>query len=436
MGLLGTLSAVGGGTGSGRPRWAQRLAYAHLGYVVGRQAVQVARARRNRDAYTVSVHDTDVIYGEVQRWVLDRMAPAAQRALIVHTTRRDQIERRPTGGDVPEITLHFDGQRTQTVTVDGHTVEVTIVREDAPTTEEMSYSDTRASRSWRPAKITFTARTVAARDAVVALLDQIAGDLRRRARPPYLRTATFWGDWMGHGPLETRPLDTVVLADGVLERITGDLERFLAARARYKRLGVPHHRGYLLSGPPGTGKTSVGRALAGHFGLDVWYLPLSDLKEDAVLGKMLASIETPAMLLIEDVDVARAATSRDDQGRGVTLSGLLNGLDGVVTPDGLVTVLTTNHADRLDPALVRDGRVDLHERLGAMDTDQLARLLKAFELPWPDGDLGRALEAGRLPTGLTPAHVVGVAKRHLDGATQDEVAEDLARLLSGTLVSA
>jgi len=68
--------------------------------------------------------------------------------------------------------------------------------------------------------------------------------------------------------------------------------------------------------------------------------------------------------LLEDVDVFHSATERDDEGSGVTLSGLLNALDGIATPRGLLTVTTTNDPSALDVAVIRPGRVDLSEQFG------------------------------------------------------------------------
>lgn len=75
---------------------------------------------------------------------------------------------------------------------------------------------------------------------------------------------------------------------------------------------------------------------------------------------------------------------RTDESPGVTMDGLLNALDGMLTPHGLITCMTTNHAEVLDPALVRPGRVDLAMEFGYLDADQLRRLLKAFMGRVPD----------------------------------------------------
>src|SRR5690606_5301281 len=103
--------------------------------------------------------------------------------------------------------------------------------------------------------------------------------------------------------LPLRDLETDVLADGLMERLVDDLEGFFAAETAWGRLGIPWHRGYLLSGPPGTGKTSVVKALASHFGMDLYYAPLADLREDANLIDLVSAVRPRSLLLLEDVDV-------------------------------------------------------------------------------------------------------------------------------------
>jgi chaperone BCS1 len=62
----------------------------------------------------------------------------------------------------------------------------------------------------------------------------------------------------------------------------------------------------------------------------------------------------------------------------VTLSGLLNALDGVAAQHGRIVVMTSNHPERLDPALVRPGRIDVKVELGHADDTQIATMFARF----------------------------------------------------------
>jgi chaperone BCS1 len=130
------------------------------------------------------------------------------------------------------------------------------------------------------------------------------------------------------------------------------------------------------------------------------------------------------MLLIEDVDVAHSAKERDDRGKGVSLTGLLNVLDGVLTPHGLIKMLTTNNIDALDPAVIRPGRADVIENVGYLVNDQLMRLLDVL--------VPRVTEPYTMPSveglELTAADVVDVIKQKMH-EDPDETIRDVRKMI-------
>jgi hypothetical protein len=131
------------------------------------------------------------------------------------------------------------------------------------------------------------------------------------------------------------------------------------------------------------------------------------MNADTDLGRLLQGIGPRSMLLLEDVDVSHAATERTETAEGISASGLLNALDGVVTPEGLITVMTTNKRDELDDALVRPGRADREIELGYLTDDQFNRLAERL----CGGEWGFE---GIGDLDVAPAEVVEVVKRHLD----------------------
>jgi len=185
-------------------------------------------------------------------------------------------------------------------------------------------------------------------------------------------------------PRKKRPLESVILDQGVKERIVDDVRDFLSSGKWYYDRGIPYRRGYLLHGPPGSGKSSFIQALAGELDYNIAILNLSERgMTDDRLSYLLTIIPQRTLVLLEDADAAfttrRTQTDAHGyQGANVTFSGLLNALDGVASAEERVIFLTTNHVERLDSALVRPGRVDMTVRLGEVTRWQTEKLWDRF----------------------------------------------------------
>lgn len=221
-------------------------------------------------------------------------------------------------------------------------------------------------------------------------------------------TGNGWGDWRESAMLAGRAMESVVLPDGVSEHLLRDVREFLGARERYVSVGVPYRRGYLLHGLPGCGKSSFAKSMATECGLNLYVLALSSGVTDDNLRNMMNAVRPHSLVLLEDVE---AAVAKDGE-KGVTRSGLLNALDGVTAAEGRVLVMTTNHRDKLDPALVRAGRVDVHLELKATDESQARRMFQRF---FPSAN-GEAQAFAVRAVGATPATIQGHLIEHWDDA--------------------
>lgn len=387
--------------------------------------VQNVRGRlRERRTYTVKISGDDELYDDIHEWVLTFMPPAERHALIAYSPSRMLSARFPvvfdsdvtdSGVYLPDnaadeaqaLRLRYDGTYEQVVRIGRARVRISVMSGE-------HHAESAEGGYWKPPQITFAMSSGTDRDIVLAHLGQLLVRSRTVSRIPRFMVANaHGGSWTHIDDMPERPLASVVLPPGQLDRIVADAERFMKAEHEYVRRGIPWHRCHLYTGPPGTGKTSVARALASSFRLNMWYLPLGDMKYDSDLVRMISLVGPRSMLLLEDIDVFHAAKARDDTAPGATLSGLLNALDGIATPHGLFTVMTTNEAGVVDPALIRPGRVDLTEEFAPCDSVQAYRILSYFyDHPVPEKGM-----AGH----LTPAAVMEICKRH--DRWQDAAAE-------------
>jgi chaperone BCS1 len=206
----------------------------------------------------------------------------------------------------------------------------------------------------------------------------------------------YWSEQMKRLP---RPVESVILTDGLMEDLISDASHFLGRRDWYVQRGIPYRRGYLLHGPPGTGKSSAVVAIASALGMDIAMLSLGDSTlDDNSISELFSSIPVNSLVLMEDIDCAFLDRKEGDDKRSkVTFSGLLNAIDGVAAGEGRLLYATTNHIDRLDPALIRPGRIDRKLVIGFATTSQAQRLFARF---FPNADRSWATEfASRIPEG-------------------------------------
>ncbi|KAL2333733.1 hypothetical protein Fmac_014946 [Flemingia macrophylla] len=207
-----------------------------------------------------------------------------------------------------------------------------------------------------------------------------AKEVKHRTKAPKIFTMDYqnmYGNlndaWVGVKLEHPATFETVAMERHVRDFVLRDLDRFLGRREYYRKVGRAWKRGYLLYGPPGTGKSSFIAAMANYLRFDVYDLELTELQCNSELRRLLISIANRSILVVEDIDCTldfhhRTGTSTGSTStstyndRQVTLSGLLNFVDGLWSScgDERIIVFTTNHKDKLDPALLRPGRMDVH----------------------------------------------------------------------------
>ena len=231
-----------------------------------------------------------------------------------------------------------------------------------------------------------------------------------------MRPDNRWGEaeWNTATTRTIRSLQSVIMEQEQKMLVTRDLNTFIWPESAcwYASRGIPYRRGYLFSGAPGTGKTSLAFALAGLFGLKLHVLSLTDKSlTDSSLLTLFCNLPDRCIVLLEDVDAAGLTREGVDKNKSanddtdddkqdeaqdgstpakepsksrLTLSGLLNAIDGVATHEGRVIIMTSNCPEQLDPALIRPGRIDEHIRFNLATREQISELFLAMYSSNPD----------------------------------------------------
>ncbi|KAJ2986023.1 hypothetical protein NUW58_g5229 [Xylaria curta] len=351
---------------------------------------------------TVQIRVHDETYNYVMDWVAKHHLSRGNHRLFVSTT----ISNEQFGWDDGSGTKNDDDDQSDT--------------EDAETSKEMSSSEIEMGKTrtlrWTPAigthffryngRIVAFTRAFEDRDTIpysrraetlsisclgrdATILKHIVKDARARysekekGRTVIFRATKSRGEdemkWTRCMSRPSRPMSTVVLDPHLKQSFLDDIQRYLLPQTKrwYATRGIPYRRGYLFYGPSGTGKTSLVFAAAGLLGLKIYIISLNSprLTEDDLATAFL-NLPRRCMVLLEDVDAAGMTASRNletgaagikskarpgRRGR-ISLSALLNVIDGVAAHEGRVLVMTSNHREQIDLALLRPGRVDFSIR--------------------------------------------------------------------------
>jgi hypothetical protein len=175
-----------------------------------------------------------------------------------------------------------------------------------------------------------------------------------------IRVCDKYGEWNKYSTIPARKLNTIYIPDDVTTRIKTDIGAFLSAKSDYAMYGIPYKKTYLLTGVPGSGKTSLVKALCHEFGLNLNILAINADMDNSSVTQAFRYVKTEdTALLIEDIDcLFDGRSSKGKENSQFTFSNLINLLDGVMYKVGLITFITTNHPEMMDKALLRQGRID------------------------------------------------------------------------------
>lgn len=190
-----------------------------------------------------------------------------------------------------------------------------------------------------------------------------------------------------------REMNSVFIPKETRKELLKTLDSFVNNESFYKERGIPYQLGILLEGPPGTGKTSLIKAIASYTNKNISTISPTHLYD---LPRSLGSFKESSIMVIEDIDTSTITNNRKEvlseenikKGEMLkeektdfsfsSLSDVLNSIDGILSIHGRVLIMTTNHCEKLDKALIRPGRVDLVIHVGFVTQETFNEFILSF----------------------------------------------------------
>uniref|UniRef100_A0A453BDX0 AAA+ ATPase domain-containing protein n=1 Tax=Aegilops tauschii subsp. strangulata TaxID=200361 RepID=A0A453BDX0_AEGTS len=387
------------------------------------------------DGYAINCANFNSFYDDVNEYLATRIDPQSMRRLCLSGTGARKVMSMDSGDSMTDV---FEGVQFTWTSVSGD-------GRKGPDSLELTFDAEHTDMA--------LGRYV---PSITAAVEQT------RRRDCALKIFMNEGlSWRGISHNHPATFDTLAMDPPTKQAVIADLDRFLKRKEYYRRIGKAWKRGYLLYGPPGTGKSSLVAAVANYLRFNLYDLDLSEVRYNAALQKLLISMPNRSILVIEDIDCCFSATSREggkerktlaraDYGHGdddsddcsnkthtlvsssdeclnilslnanmewqsITLSGLLNFIDGLWSASGKerVIIFTTNYKDRLDPALLRPGRMDMHIYMGYCGWEAFRMLARNYFLV-DDHPLFPEIQELLAEVEVTPAEVSEMLLRNED----------------------
>ncbi|KAG0293401.1 hypothetical protein BGZ96_002869 [Linnemannia gamsii] len=358
---------------------------------------------------SIIVQEGDQLYNWLSDWISERPLTNSIRHLSAKTVwpeNDEDLDYFDDGEEERPKLVYAPGSGSHVLYHMGYKVSVS--RETPEQDNSSDDSDRDRSRFLKKQSITISTIGWDMRLLKMIVQDAMDKSYKKKAgKTTIYSTQPFDSYWSNTETRTPRAFHSVILAKGLKEELLSDITMFRKSARWYQDRGIPYRRGYLLHGPPGTGKTSFIVALAGHLKMNVCIVNLGISGfNDKQLNQLLNGAPRNSILLMEDVDAAlvKRKAGKDQEGENnVTLSGILNSLDGITAQEGSVVFMTTNHIRKLAPALIRPGRCDRKLLFDYADEHQVRGMCLKFLL---SRSASGQLTKDRIPNGETSSDEV------------------------------
>jgi len=213
---------------------------------------------------------------------------------------------------------------------------------------------------------------------ILQLIEEVI-DYNQRFKTEQNKREIFTWDgyhnWNNLYDVKMKSFDQVIISERKKEDLKKDIDLFMQREKWYLEKAIPYKRGYLFYGSPGNGKTSLSVAIAEYLNRSIHTVTISEITDDGSMRSVFSRVKSNSVLLFEDVDTM--FDKRKSKNR-LSFSTFLNCLDGVFYKHGLIVIMTTNHAEKLDPALIRPGRIDFKMEIINPQFDEVKSYMELF----------------------------------------------------------
>lgn len=367
-----------------------------VGYLLKDIPNKILAWLKRKTMYSVTIYQQDELFDVLEDWLFDHYR---NRYKDVEATLCSN-EKELLPNEVPKKELKFKQEENFFIAkINGKQLFISKSKEKldkAQTLKEIFYRR-------------YIIKGFMAKDEINNLLFRIVAEYNKKKERGKLKVYSNnpWGDWVSIQDITVKPFGKIIMRPEEKSELIADIDSFTSAGDWYKQRCIRYKRCYGFYGPPGNGKTSIACAIAEYLCRDIYILNLNSLTDDGSLIRAFSTLGRNIVLLIEDID--RLFIKRENAEHSkVSFSTLLNSFDGVLCRDGIITVITTNHFENLDEALIREGRMDFKMEINNPYKDQVAEYLETF--------YGIKLSIEIADNGYSMSYVQEYCIRHKDNA--------------------